>query len=89
MAFDSSTRAKITSVTEAAIVVQTVQETYRQAKAAQSMLQRYTAATDPNFNAAVNAMLSSAERTELGQMLAQINALVTDWEANHPSVLVV
>lgn len=85
--FDSTTRTKITSATDAAIVVQTIQNTYRAAKNAQTLLNRYTAGTDPTFNAAVNAIFTAGERTELGAMLTQINSLVTDWETNHAAAL--
>lgn len=56
---------------------------YVQAKQVQAALALYQAGSTPAFNAAVNALFSASERTELGQMLSQINALVTDWETNH------
>lgn len=85
--FDPSTRAKLQSVRNAEQLLPTVYATYQLAKTAQGMLQLYQAGTDQVFNAAVNAMLTVAERQELGQMLAQINALVADWEANHPAAI--
>lgn len=87
--FDSTTRAKINSATEAAIVVQSIQSTYHAAKQAKAFLDRYTANTDSTFNAAVNAIFTSSERSELGQMLTQLNNLISDWETNHAAVLTV
>lgn len=56
---------------------------YESGRQVQAALALYQANTDPAFNAAVNAIFNASERAELGQMLAQINALVIDWEANH------
>ena len=49
----------------------------------------YLAATDPAFNAAFEAIFNtSADRTELAAMIAQLTALViTDWEAAHPWIV--
>lgn len=87
MAFDDTTRAKIASVHNASRIQQIIYSVYAQAKSAQAMLNLYQAGTDAAFNATINAMLTSAERTELGQMLSQINALVSDWETNHAGVI--
>lgn len=86
-AFDSTTRAKIESAHTATRLLQIIYSAYQQAKSAQALLNLYLAGTDPVFNAAVNAMLTAAERSELGQMLVQLNALCTDWETNHPTVI--
>ena len=49
----------------------------------QALLALYQSGTDAAFNAAVNAIFTSAERNELNVMLNQINALVQDWQTNH------
>jgi hypothetical protein len=85
--FDSATRSKIASVHTASRLIQIIYSVYTQAKSAQALLQLYTGATDPAFNAAVNAMLVPAERTEIGQVLTQINALVNNLETNHASLI--
>lgn len=85
--FDQTTRDKISSVHQASRIQQIIFSVYAQAKAAQAMLTLYLGGTDPVFNAAINAMLTTGERTELGQMLSQINGLCQDWEANHASVI--
>jgi hypothetical protein len=85
--FDSATRAKIEGVRTASNLIQILYSVYAQAKSAQSLLNLYTSATDPAFNAAVNAMLSASERTEIGQVLTQLNALVTDLETNHAALI--
>lgn len=85
--FDAASRAKIESVHTASRLIQIVYSVYAQAKNAQALLNLYTSATDPAFNAAANAMLSASERTELGQVLTQITALVNDLEANHAALI--
>jgi hypothetical protein len=87
--FDSTTRTKINSGVEAGIVIQHIQNTYRDAKQAQALLNRYTANTDLTFNTTVNAMFTSSERAELNQVLTQINTLCLDLETNHAALLVV
>lgn len=49
----------------------------------------YLAGTDPVFNAVFDQLIStSGDRAELSAMIAQLTGLcITDWEANHPSVL--
>lgn len=47
----------------------------------------YSAKTDTTFNAAVDAIFTASDRTELGVILGKINALVTDLEANHKGPL--
>ena len=82
MAF-TTTDQKISSVNQAASLIHDLRTLYTQAKAIQTKLALYTAATDTTFNTAINAIFTSTDRTELGQMLAQIDALATDWETNH------
>lgn len=85
--FDAASRAKIESVHAASRLIQIIYSVYVQAKSAQTLLNLYTSASDPAFNAAVNAMLAQAERTEVGQVLTAINALVTDLETNHAALI--
>lgn len=85
--FDAASRAKIDSVHTASRMIQIVYSVYAQAKSAQALIQLYVANTDPTFNAAVNAMLSASERSEIGQVLTQISAFVTDMETNHASLI--
>ncbi len=80
--FDTSD-VKANSLNQATSLLNDTRSLYTQAKSVQSKLALYQAGTDPAFNAAINALFSAAERTQLGQMLAKINDLVTDWEANH------
>ena len=87
MAFDDTTKSTIYSVALALGVWDEIRSVYQRAKSAQARLQLYQAGTDLKLNAAINTIFTSAERTELGQMLAQINSLVTNWETNHPDVI--
>lgn len=84
--FDAST-AKITAVRQAIAILVLIRNIYESSKQVQAALALYQAGTDPTFTAAVNALFSSAERSELGTMAQQINALVQDWEANHIGAL--
>jgi hypothetical protein len=74
---------KANAVRRAMNVLAQVRSVYESGKLVQQALALYQAGTDPAFNAAINALFSSAERAELGVMLNQINTLITDWEANH------
>lgn len=85
--FDSASRAKIESVHTASRLIQVIYSVYTQAKSAQGLLNLYTSGTDAAFNAAVNAMLTTNEKTEIGQVLTQINNLCQDWETNHAALI--
>lgn len=84
--FDTSAD-KIRAVREANNLLANIQAAHQALKILQASMAKYQAATDPTFNAAINALYNSAERTELGQMLAGANTLVTDWETNHMGAL--
>lgn len=48
----------------------------------------YVAATDPSFNAAFNAIFSSApDRAKISAMITQLETLIADWELNQTDVL--
>lgn len=85
--FDSASRAKIVSITNASHMIRIVYSAYAQAKNAQGLIDLYTGGTDPVFVAAVNAMTTPAERSELGQVLTALSALVTDLETNHSQLI--
>jgi hypothetical protein len=87
MADFSTIKTKRNSIDNAYRLLDNIRATYANAKQAQTLLNLYTANTDPTFNAAINALFTSAHRTELAAMLAQINALVADWETNHASAI--
>ena len=84
--FDTSTQ-KLQSAKDATNVLQLFRALYSQAKLIQDALTRYQAGTDATFNAAMNALFTASERSELNTMAQQIDALVTDWEANHGGAL--
>lgn len=85
-AFDSVTRAKIESVHTASRIIQTLYSVYAQAKSAQALLNLYQSG-DPVFVAAVNAMLTTSERSEIGAMLADLNTLCAAWETQHAALI--
>lgn len=85
--FDAASRTKIESVHTASRMIQIVYSVYAQAKSAQALIQLYVANTDSTFNAAVNAMTTASERTELNAVLTQISAFVTDMENNHANLV--
>lgn len=80
-------QAKSDAARKAFNLLAIIRNIYESGKQVQGALALYQAGTDAAFNAAVNAIFTTAERTELGQMLAQINALVTDWENNHAGAI--
>lgn len=84
--FDTSV-AKRQSVQKANNLLPNVHAVYEAMKIVQSLMSLYQAGTDTTYNAAVNAIFSASERTELGQMLAGVNTLATDWETNHAAAL--
>jgi hypothetical protein len=57
---------------------------YDQSKILIASMTRYQAATDPAFNAAIDALFTPSEKAELAGMLNAVSVLVTDWETNHP-----
>lgn len=79
--------ARLQSARDATNLLQLLRATYATAKQVQAALALYQAGTDPTFNAAVNALFTAAERTELGAMGAQLAALVSDWETLHPGAI--
>jgi hypothetical protein len=87
MADFTPTIQTIQSVNKAAGLLNAVRSVYGQAKAVQELMALYQAGTDTAFNAAVNAMFNSAQRTELADMLTDTNALVSNWETDHRSAL--
>lgn len=60
---------------------------YQACKLMQVKLALYQAGTDPAFNATINAIFSVQERQELGNILSDINTMVTDWETNHRAAI--
>ena len=86
MAFETS-ETKIRAVARAGNVLGKLRTVYLYGKEVQAALALYQAGTDPVFNAAVDAVFTSAERAELGVMLGEINTLVSAWEANHAAAL--
>lgn len=80
--FDTA-QAKRESVRNANNLLDFIQHIYQSSKQVQALLALYTAGTDPTFTAAINALYSGGERTELGAMLTDINTLIAVWEANH------
>jgi hypothetical protein len=84
--FDTSA-TKRQSVQKANNVLANIQAVYAAMKIVQTLMTLYQAGTDPTLNAAVNALFTAAERTEITAMLGGINTLVTDWETNHAGAL--
>jgi hypothetical protein len=80
--FDAATQ-KQTAVLSAIGLLPALQSMYASGKQAQALLALYQSGTDPAFNAAVNALYTASERTELGVMLGHVNTLITTWTNNH------
>lgn len=86
MAFENH-QSKLAGIHRAGTLIHEIRQLYQIGKGIQQKLADYQAATDPAMNAAINALLTNAERQEVGVMLTQINSLVSDWEANHASAI--
>ena len=86
MAFENAETKRV-GVERALTLLHQVRQIYQTGKIVQQLLADYQGATDPVLVAAVNALYTPAERVELGQMLGQIDTLVTAWETNHGAAL--
>lgn len=80
-------RSKLDSGGKAAALQAQIIAAHNQCKAIQSALALYTAATDADFNAAINSIFTAGERSQLNQMLTQASNLVSNWETNHSNLL--
>jgi hypothetical protein len=80
-------KTAITSIYNAAALLDDIAICYNQAKQMQSKLALYQAGTDPNFNAAINAIISPGDRARIAAMLTQSNALITAWEASYSDII--
>lgn len=87
MADFTNTDSTIQSVSQATSLLNAVRSAYSQDKAVQALMNKYAAGTDLAFNKAIDAMFSSAQRTEFADVLTDVNARVADWETNHRSLL--
>lgn len=80
-------KALIQSFYSAANFLDTLRTTYQQAKAAQAKIALYQSGTDPQFNAAVNAIIPAADRARIAQMRVQIDALIVSWESDYLDII--
>lgn len=70
------------SVLRAKSVQSLIKSAYEQAKATQGVIQLYLSGTDAEFNASIDEIFISSERTTLNAMLTNLNTLVTAWETD-------
>ena len=80
-------KALIAAFYDAANFLDDIRSTYRQAKQARAKLTLYQAGTNPQFNAAINAIIPQAEQARIGTMLGQLDALITEWEATYGDII--
>ncbi len=76
---------KIHNLKDANNLLEVFRIMYQDAKTIQALLARYQA--DPAYKAAVDFLYSQEQRQELAGMIAQVNTLLVDWEANNPGAL--
>jgi hypothetical protein len=76
---------KIHNLKDAQNLLEVFRILYADAKVVQGLLARYQ--TDPDYKTAVDYLFTAAQRQELAAMIGQVDALLQDWESNHPSVL--
>jgi hypothetical protein len=84
--FDTSATRR-ESVRNAVNTLDLLLATYQAGKQAQLVMAAYQANTDPVLTAAINAIFTASERTELGAMLQDVNTLITRWETDHRGAL--
>lgn len=82
-----ATQQKLDSINKAAMLLNQLKTIYGQCLQTQGSIELYQAGTDATFNQTINSIFTSAERSELAQMLTQISNLVDNWEANHATLL--
>lgn len=75
--------ARLQSFTDASNMPRLYRGVYDQCNLILAQHARYTAQSDPHFNAAIGALFTAEEWAELNVMKAQIQALVTEWDTNH------
>lgn len=73
----------IVSFYQAAAFLDDVRILYQQAAQVRAKVALYQAATDPAFNAAVNAVIPAADRQRLATLVSSVNALAAEMEANY------
>jgi len=83
----SQTQARLDSIHAATALLEQLRALLTQGRAAQASLELYTAGTDAVFNTAVEEIFTGPERAKVNQMFAQVDVLVTNWEANHLDLL--
>lgn len=79
--------ARMDSYGNAASLLPKLQQIYRQAQEVDDAITLYQAGTDSHFNTAINSIFSTAERTELGAMLENLQTLTSAWAAQHSTLL--
>lgn len=76
-------QAEIAILEQAKRLLDVLRTIFYRSRVARRGLELYQAETNEAFNAAIDSIFSEDERTELGQMLVPLAALVSNWEANH------
>lgn len=70
------------SIRDAKYLQDRLQNAYEACQVVKGAVELYQAGTDTDFNAAIDAIFTAAERQELGQMLGNINTMLDAWEAD-------
>ncbi|MCC6458059.1 MAG: hypothetical protein IT328_24100 [Caldilineaceae bacterium] len=78
---------KMTSYGNAAALLPKLQAIYQQCQEVDDAITLYMSGTNADFNAAINAIFTPAERAELAAMLENVQLLVTTWQAQHGTLL--
>jgi hypothetical protein len=80
-------QTKQAAVNRAALFLHYARQVYIAGKAMQQLKADYVAGTDTVLVAAVNALFSSGERSELSAMQTILDTLLADWETSHSAAL--
>jgi len=79
--------AKQAALNRASLYLHYARQIYAAGSAMQQLKADYQGGADPALVAAVNALFTPAERSELSSMQTSLDALLSEWEADHSSAL--
>jgi hypothetical protein len=80
-------KAAIVSLNSAANFTEEFRIVYAQLKQIQTKINLYAGGSDAIFNAAINATIGSAERSQITAMKPGIDAIISSWETNYAGII--
>lgn len=80
-------KARVQNYELALAVLPTLQVIHKQAKAILIAKELYASGANPDFNAALHAIFTPAERVEVEAMISDLAALAERWSTQHAALL--